>query len=94
MAMDSHLLVFSAERLLKVEGISIAFSELRSDYEVWCAERGESPLSLPRFAAALKALGYEKWKSSGLIRYRGLQLAERTAESHKATLHPQLQPAG
>ena len=85
--MDSHILAFSGERLRKAEGISIAFSELRSGYEVWCAERGERPLSLPRFAAALKALGYEKWKSSGLIRYRGLQLAERSA-------HPQLQPAG
>ena len=92
--MDSHVPVFSGERLRKVEGISIAFSELRSSYEVWCAERRESPLSVPRFAAALKALGYEKWKSSGLIRYRGLQLAVRSAESHEATLHPQLQPAG
>jgi hypothetical protein len=89
MAMDSHVPVFSAERLRKVEGISIAFSELRSGYEIWCAERRESPLSLPRFAAALKALGYEKWKSSGLIRYRGLQLAERSAGSHEVTLHPQ-----
>jgi hypothetical protein len=31
------------------------------------------PLSLPKFAVELKALGYDKWKSCGRIRYRGLQ---------------------
>jgi hypothetical protein len=41
MAMDSNVSVFSGERLRKVEGTSIAFSELRSCYEVWCAEQGE-----------------------------------------------------
>jgi hypothetical protein len=35
--------------------------------------------------AALKALGYEKWKSCGLIRYRGLQLAARSDGSHAVT---------
>lgn len=91
--MDSNVSVFSGETLHKVEGTSIAFSELRSCYEIWCAERGEKPLSLPRFAAALKALGYEKWKSCGLIRYRGLQLAAGSDGSPAVTLHPQLQPA-
>jgi hypothetical protein len=91
-ATDSNVSVFSGERLHKVEGTSIAFSELRSCYEVWCAERGENPLSLPRFAAALKALGFKKWKSSGLIRYRGLQIAARSDGSHAVTLRPQVQP--
>jgi hypothetical protein len=89
MAMEAHVSAFVGERLQKIDGASIAFSELRSGYEVWCAERGE--LSLPRFAAVLTALGYEKWKSCGLIRYRGLQLAARSDGSHAATLHPQLQ---
>jgi hypothetical protein len=92
--MEPHVSAFVEERLQKIDGSSIAFSELRSGYEVWCAERGMKPLSLPRFAAALKALGYEKWKSCGLIRYRGLQLVPRSGETHVATLHPQLQPAG
>jgi hypothetical protein len=30
---------------------------------------------MPKFAAELKALGYDKWKSCGLIRYRGLRFA-------------------
>jgi phage/plasmid-associated DNA primase len=49
--------------------------ELRAAYEAWCAARDHKPLSMPKFAAELKALGYDKWKSCGLIRYRGLRFA-------------------
>src|SRR5262249_30340072 len=74
-AVESHVSTFLQQRLQKIEGASIAFSELWSAYEVWCAQRDEKPVSQPRFAAELKALGYAKWKSNGLTRYRGLQLA-------------------
>jgi len=74
MQTDSHVAAFIRERLQNIEGTSIAFSELWSAYEIWCAHRDEKPFSQPLFAAALKALGYKKWKSCGLIRYRGLQL--------------------
>jgi hypothetical protein len=43
-------------------------------YEAWCATHGYQPLTVPKFAAELKVLGYDKWKSCGLMRYRGLQL--------------------
>jgi hypothetical protein len=54
--------------------MSIAARELRSGYEAWCAGRGLDALSQPKLAAELKALGYDKWKSCGLMRYRDLQL--------------------
>jgi hypothetical protein len=41
--------------------------ELRAAYEGWCATHDLEPLSLPKFAAELRALGYSKWKSCGLI---------------------------
>ena len=49
--------------------------DLRVAYEAWCATHGYQPLTVPKFAAELKALGYGKWKSCGLMRYRDLQLA-------------------
>jgi hypothetical protein len=73
-AVGSHVTTFIVERLQDARGASIAASELRSTYEVWCAARGHTPLSSPKFAAQLKAMGYDKWKSCGLIRYRDLQL--------------------
>lgn len=66
MAMASHVSTFVRERLRKVDGTSIASSELRSAYEVWCAEQCERPLSIQGFAAEMIALGYEKYKSCGL----------------------------
>ena len=49
-------------------------SDLRAAYAAWCAIHGDGPLSQQRFGVELKALGYAKWKSCGLIRYRDLQL--------------------
>ena len=74
-AVGSHVASFIEERLHNARGASIAASELRSAYEVWCAAHGHTPLSSPKFAAELKALGYDKWKSCGLIPYRDLQVA-------------------
>jgi phage/plasmid-associated DNA primase len=73
-AAGSHVAAFVQERLQNASGTSLAARDLRAAYEAWCAKRGHQPLTVPKFAAELKALGYDKWKSCGLIRYRGLQL--------------------
>jgi len=57
-----------------VEGRSVAFSDILAAYHIWCAARGHAPISMPKLAAELKELGYVKWKSNGLIRYRDLEL--------------------
>lgn len=72
---DSHVPVFVRDRLKMSTGSSLAAGELRAAYEAWCATHDLEPLSLPKFAAEPKALGYSKWKSCGLIRYCDLQLA-------------------
>jgi hypothetical protein len=73
-AIASHVPSFAQQRLRTAKGTSIAAKELRSVYVTWCAAHGHEPLSLPRFAAELTALGYGKWKSCGRIRYRDIQL--------------------
>jgi hypothetical protein len=70
----SHVPAFVRDRLRHAHGASITAGDLRATYEDWCAGHGHTALSQPRLAAELKALGYTKWKSSGLIRYRDLQL--------------------
>jgi phage/plasmid-associated DNA primase len=62
-------------RLETSKGSSLAAGELRAAYEAWCSTHRHEPLSLPKFAAELKAPGYDKWKSCGRIRYRGLRFA-------------------
>ena len=70
----SHVQKFAEECLRAVEGTSAAASDILAAYHVWCAAQGYAPISMPRFAAELKELGYVKWKSNGLMRYRNLQL--------------------
>ena len=71
----SHVAAFVRERLQASNGSSLAAGELRAVCEAWCVAHDHKLLSMPKFAAELKALGYDKWKSCGLIRYRGLQFA-------------------
>jgi hypothetical protein len=65
---------FVQQRLKKATGMSLAAKELRHVYETWCQLRGHEPLSPQKFAVELKGLGFDKWKSCGLMRYRDLQL--------------------
>jgi hypothetical protein len=71
----AHVPAFVRERLEPSNGSSVAAGELRAAYEAWCVTQNQKPLSMPKFAAELKRLGYSKWKSCGLIRYRDMQLA-------------------
>jgi hypothetical protein len=70
----SHVLAFVEQRRQTAKDMSVAAKELRAAYEAWCAAQGYEPLSMPKLAAELKTLGYAKWKSCGLIRYRDLKL--------------------
>jgi hypothetical protein len=72
---SSHVPDFVQQRLKRAKGLSLGAKELRSVYEAWCAARGDEPLTVPKLAAELKRLGVDKWKSSGLIRYRDLSIA-------------------
>jgi hypothetical protein len=65
---------FVQQRLKRATGVSLGATELRGAYEAWCKLRGYKPLTVPKLAAELKRLGVDKWKSSGLIRYRDIQL--------------------
>ena len=70
----NHVPEFVRQCLTSALGSSLGASELRATYEAWCADLGYEPVSRQKLGAELKGLGFAKWKSCGLIRYRGLQL--------------------
>jgi hypothetical protein len=70
----SHVPEFARERLQSAARTSLGASNLRVAYMVWCAVHGHEPLSQQKLGAELRGLGFAKWKSCGLIRYRDLQL--------------------
>ena len=74
LGLPSHVPLFVQQRLKRARGMSLAAKELRAVYEAWCTTHGYEPLSPPKFAAELKRLGCDKWKSCGTMRYRDLQL--------------------
>ena len=70
----NHVPEFARGCLQSAAGTSLSASELRARYEAWCAARDLSPLSMQKLGTELSDLGFVKWKSCGLIRYRDLQL--------------------
>ncbi len=81
----SHVADFVRERLQTSNGSSLAAGKLHVAYGAWCGTHNHKPLSMPKFAAELKALGYRKWKSCGLIRYAVCSLA-RSARQDPSTM--------
>ena len=70
----NHIPAFVRQCLRSALGSSLGASELRGSYETWCAVRNYEPVTQQKLGAELKGLGFAKWKSCGLIRYRDLQL--------------------
>ncbi len=71
----SHVSAFVADRFVQTHGASLAAADLRIAYEAWCEANNHPPVSQQKLSAALLRLGFSKWKSCGLIRYRDLRLA-------------------
>jgi hypothetical protein len=88
MPTESHVAAFVRERLQTIDGTSIAFSELWSALRSLVRGAGPPAALDAKVRRELKVLGYGKYKSCCLMRYRGLQLAARSDGSHAVTLHP------
>ena len=71
----AHVNEFILLRVRPAAGASVGASDLRAAYEDWCTSRACEPLSQQKLGAELTELGFARWKSCGLIRYKGVRLA-------------------
>ena len=71
---DGSVAEFASDHLQPAAGGSIAAADARAKYKAWCAARGHTPMSQQRLGLELRRLGFAKWKSCGLIRYRDVEL--------------------
>jgi hypothetical protein len=71
----SHVPDFAMDCLQPAAGRSLPAADLWFAYICWCTARGHHPASQQRLGLELAGLGFTKWKSSGRIRYRDVQLA-------------------
>ncbi len=67
------LKLFIEQRLLVTDGASITATQVYEEYIDWCEERTQEPLSLPEFGRDFSALGIQKAKIAGRVRYIGIQ---------------------
>jgi putative DNA primase/helicase len=67
---------FLDERCLRMPAMHVGSSELFGTYEKWCNAEREDPGTPKAFADAMKAKGFESYKSHGVMRWRGLGLAD------------------
>jgi hypothetical protein len=68
-------LPLSGSALRRPTGLPLQRASCARPTRLGARRKNHKPLSLPKFAGELKALGYNKWKSCGVIRYRGLRFA-------------------
>jgi P4 family phage/plasmid primase-like protien len=66
--------LFVAERCLRDPEASEAASELYKEYKFWCEENGHRRLSSTRVAEDWQRLGFERYRSKGTTRYRGVRV--------------------
>jgi hypothetical protein len=71
----SHVPDFAMDCLQPAAGRSLPASDLWFAYICWCTASGHHPGSQQRLGLELAGLGFTKWKSSGRMRYRDVQLA-------------------
>jgi hypothetical protein len=71
---SSHVPEFARDCLKASTGYSLSAAELRCAYKGWCAKLGLKPVSVKMLGSELTKLGYTRWRSSGRVRYRDLQL--------------------
>ena len=71
----SHVNEFIRLRVRPDSGASLGASEMRAVYEDWCTRRACEPLSQQKLGTELTKLGFARWKSCGLIRYKGVRIA-------------------
>ena len=71
----AHVNEFIRLHVKPAAGASLGAYELRAAYEAWCTRWACEPLSQQKLGAELTKLGFARWKSCGLIRYKGVRIA-------------------
>lgn len=70
---------WASAALVKRRGAFLPAAEARAAFEAWCATDGAEPLNATAFGKAMTALGYQRGKKGGAMRYEGVALTAARA---------------
>ena len=73
-AADDVVARWAAAALVKRRGSFVTAKEARAAFEAWCATEGVATLNATALGKQMTALGYERNKVGGAIRYEGVAL--------------------
>lgn len=82
-APEANVQRYYKEKVVSAEGANLTATELYEDYTDWCNDNGKEPEALTTFGRELNALGVQKIKFNGKIRYIGIKLPHREREETK-----------
>jgi len=82
-APEDNIHRYYKEKVVSAEGANLTATELYEDYTDWCNENGKEPEALTTFGRELNAIGVQKIKFNGKIRYIGIKLPHREREDAK-----------
>ena len=82
-APEDNVQRYYKEKVVSADGANLTATELYEDYTDWCDENGKEPEALTTFGRELNALGVQKIKFNGKIRYIGIKLPHREREDAK-----------
>ena len=66
--------LFVADRCVKEPNASEKAGTLYGEYRDWCEDNGHRPQSSTRLADDWQRLGFERYRSKGTTRYKGVRL--------------------
>lgn len=86
---DDLVARWASSALVKRRGTFVPAAEARAAFETWCATEGAEPLNPTALGKAMTALGYERRKVGGAMRYEGIALtATRPTPLRLAVINP------
>ena len=71
---DAFVARWANDALVTRRGSFVTARGARTGFEAWCATNDAEPLNATAFGKAMTALGYERNKVGGAIRYDGIAL--------------------
>ena len=70
---------FIGERCIRGPYESVLSNDIYADYKCWAERRGQFPWAQRQFGSEMGAKGFERLKSYGIMRYKGVSLRFRNA---------------
>jgi|JI10StandDraft_1071094.scaffolds.fasta_scaffold509345_3 hypothetical protein len=79
-----NVMLFAGDNLIEASQSTLTAAEIWKAYRIWCRNNEAPPVTQTMLGRRLRALGYNKKESNGVVRYVGVALFAPEPEAEKA----------